>query len=554
MAMLTLTVALLLLFPLSSDASLSLLPQRCSPSSIRNSNRTGDSMCPLGSLGDSCAFQCDDGYFPIGKHVCQSYKSFVNYSWFGGRCAKNCENTPPCSSGALLRYNTSQNCYAQRCFSSSDELLRHITLSSYNVWKISRNSISGLYSDNVDLLQGDGVPGKDAATGVTGLGLIVECVANALGFENLETQQKKVIKTLETMSGLTNNVAFPRSPHSGFFVHFLDATTGESKDQNSCMMCTGLAMSGILFAKTYFEHVDPNSGLTKKISNLSIALWESTHFENLLCDSSSPPVVSNQSKSGTGIPMVQSFDESCKGVQYPSLDDGYYHFNEEHYTVHFAYQKQFCSPEGKSKNNRGLESMWDAWEGRRLHPSLSYQGYNLLSKWSGYIVQLPYYTSYSFNSDPDYVKLFKNHWLADWLYYNGSYNAGDRGRYGLGAGPTLPYCSDGAGYIADQIDQGQSFCRMYSPYITAGYLPIAKDIIKPQLLELLEDGESVLNFNRTSHILWRKSLLDPTFTQGYGITMVDFSSELLGLATLYVDKDFFPRYTKYFDNVSGCTL
>ena len=61
---------------------------------------------------------------------------------------------------------------------------------------------------------------------------------------------------------------------------------------------------------------------------------------------------------------------------------------------------------------------------------------------------------------------------ADWAYYNSStLNAGDDGRYGLGAGPTDRSCSSG-GYSADQIVKGGpvcphckagSHCRMYSP-------------------------------------------------------------------------------------------
>ena len=46
---------------------------------------------------------------------------------------------------------------------------------------------------------------------------------------------------------------------------------------------------------------------------------------------------------------------------------------------------------------------------RRLHPDDSYQGYELLSMWSSYLVQLPYYMVHTFNSDPVYQRLFKSH-------------------------------------------------------------------------------------------------------------------------------------------------
>ena len=181
---------------------------------------------------------------------------------------------------------------------------------------------------------------------------------------------------------------------------------------------------------------------------------------------------------------------------------------------------------------------------------------------------------------------------ADWAYYNSStLNAGDDGRYGLGAGPTDRSCSSG-GYSADQIVKGGpvcphckagSHCRMYSPCKTrhatctpdccatsvanlksfsisdpkllctcvanlksipvsdaiAGYLPAAPEVIKPQLLQLLAAGESVYPVPNTSYkVLWRKSMLHPGWSQGYGLTMVDFSSELFGLSTLWLGSDF----------------
>ena len=44
-------------------------------------------------------------------------------------------------------------------------------------------------------------------------------------------------------------------------------------------------------------------------------------------------------------------------------------------------------------------------------------------------------------------------------------------------------CSEGSGYVADRIDGSSiSHCVMYSPYITAGYMPLEPDTISAQLL------------------------------------------------------------------------
>lgn len=145
-------------------------------------------------------------------------------------------------------------------------------------------------------------------------------------------------------------------------------------------------------------------------------------------------------------------------------------------------------------------------------------------------MHLPYFMTHSFNSDEYYSKLFASHWQADRAFYHDEQQAGEAGRYGLGAGPTPQWCSEGAGYLADRIDEGSSFCRMYSPYITAGYLPAEPETITADILDILADGDAVLPFNvgdhtnhpvnafgtNVLHILWRKSMLDPAWLQGYG--------------------------------------
>ena len=55
--------------------------------------------------------------------------------------------------------------------------------------------------------------------------------------------------------------------------------------------------------------------------------------------------------------------------------------------------------------NTPIDAMWKAWQARRLNPDVSWKdptsgkSFPLLSLWPSYIVQLPYFTSHSFNSD-----------------------------------------------------------------------------------------------------------------------------------------------------------
>lgn len=196
----------------------------------------------------------------------------------------------------------------------------------------------------------------------------------------------------------------------------------------------------------------------------------------------------------------------------------------------------------------GIERMWASWQGRRLHPNTMYNGHELLSVWSSYLVHLPFYMTHSFNSDDAYVELFQSHWKADVEYYRSEAMSSGDHRYGLGAGPTAQWCS-GVGYEADKIHLsgpvGVNHCRMFSPYAVAGYMPAAPQLIEQQLLQLLADGETVLQVpDSENYILWRKSLLDKGWSSH--VTLVDFSSELFGLSTKWLGVDFFRKNTDYF--------
>lgn len=304
-------------------------------------------------------------------------------------------------------------------------------------------------------------------------------------------------------------------------------------------------LAGAFFLRDYIAKETPHG--SAELTALVGELWDSIRFDSILCANNA------LTPTGTGIPMTLSLTgDECGPVQEPQTD-GFYQFNEEHYTIWFAYEKACAGQPAGHCSNAAIEAMWDAWQGRRLHPNHAYDEIELLSAWSGYIVHLPYYTTHTFNSDPAYQTLFRNQWLADRAYFDASDHASERGRYGLGAGPVAPWCSEGMGYLADRLNGGgKSHCRVYSPYITAGYLPAAPGPIRAQILALLEDGESVVSIPSTDYVvLWRKSLLDPgwpSHTDGARarFTLVDLSSELLGLSTLFLPTGFYPSSTDYF--------
>ena len=97
---------------------------------------------------------------------------------------------------------------------------------------------------------------------------------------------------------------------------------------------------------------------------------------------------------------------------------------------------------------------------------------------------------------------------------------------------------------------------MYSPYAVAGYLPAAPLTIKRHLLNLLATGEAVMplphadgggegRHGRGLFTLLRRSMLEAGWSQESHVSMVDFSSELFGLSTIWLGTDFYVNNTQH---------
>jgi hypothetical protein len=91
----------------------------------------------------------------------------------------------------------------------------------------------------------------------------------------------------------------------------------------------------------------------------------------------------------------------------PPANDGYYNFNEEYYTIWFAYIQSQQNNGGTAAP--GIQKMWDKYDGRKKHPNKHYKGYDLLSKYSCYVPHLTYYMVNPFNTDDDFKRLFSDH-------------------------------------------------------------------------------------------------------------------------------------------------
>ena len=180
---------------------------------------------------------------------------------------------------------------------------------------------------------------------------------------------------------------------------------------------------------------------------LAAQLYDSVDFKSILCDSTTGLI----SPEGEGIPFTigtaaSSHPNMCgKATAYPDAD-GLYEFSEAHNMVYLAYQQACGAQRPGQCNYTNIELMWNRWQKRRNSPNHHYTNYPILSTSGGYMLQMLYYTTNSFNNDTRYQELFHNHWLADESFYKQALYAGKRGRYGLGEGPESKWCNEQKSY------------------------------------------------------------------------------------------------------------
>jgi len=538
------------------------------------SSRKPGSECFADKLGDECSYECDTGYIAVGRHVCQTItiqgQIWKDKSFFGGNCYRLCPDTSsPCPEGQVpLRVNTSDAegaCMHTTCL-TPDDAFRNVARGNYELWRRARGNRSGCYSDSVDLTSDKPKPlgGSD----MTGLGLIMECIAVSMGWISRKEFLDRTNQTLSALAGqLGPGWNFTRGP-KGWMPRYFDQIDGtvlpegtEKKDRPGkgktwSVMSTGLSYVGILFVQTFLLRDQQQSSTeTGEIITLASKLMDMVDWHSMLCiqkfnTTTEDDVIS--SYNGTGIPFLMNDDGSCQSIEWPE-EDGYYPYSEE-ITAAWLAVSEVCGHKGQEKCSMpAMVDMWKKVIGRVQHPNIEFMGYKMATKWSAYLMQLPFYTVHPANTEEKFLEAFKNQWLADWADYNSSVFYGDSSRYGIGAGPDMTWCS-GVEYLADQYtdDPNDGKCRTWSPYSVAGYLPAAPEVIKQHLLQMLANGEATIRVPGTDyHVLWRKSIIDPAMNWTSYITMVDLAGELFGLSTLWLGVDFYRKNTDHFNPYRG---
>ena len=255
----------------------------CAPAALANSNRDALNPCSaeLGdesrvghwaSTGTECTYACDEGYFPIGRHVCQWHdvvktnattgekswdQSDIEHSFSGGRCQRLCSGSQTCNSTQSVRRHRDADddgdCFSTTCFSSGLDNLENVARGVFEVVSLSRDEKTGYYRDSTGEFGSDENDTRYSLD-ATGLGMMAETVACELEYQSMEDGLDKVIRTVGSLlyaSGKTSWLApvngdFKRDAR-GFFSHY-----SGTNQEHSSPMATGLAVASALFVKNYF--------------------------------------------------------------------------------------------------------------------------------------------------------------------------------------------------------------------------------------------------------------------------------------------------------------
>lgn len=544
---------------------------------ITNSNRQGSNACvctpdTYGNCdGQVCEYTCNEGFVAIGRHVYRRTYQHLGVTilvegFYGGRCARLCDGDVQCSSTQVpVRWRANadngEGCFRTKCVDAvsapacgigkcgvQESALMELVKGNWLMWVKARAKASGIYADHVNLHTGEISWGAGKAD-VTGMGLIMECVAHSLKLQTKSEAMEKVVTTLKTLAGDNADVKITRSPHGNFFPGVMDMVNGVTPVDalSGNVVATGILVGGVLFAKTYFERNYPFESMTEEIAHYANDLFESIEWDHMLCKDAQIDQL------GTNVAWTVLPDGKCTN---PSRidDSGRMQFHEGFVARWLGYEWA-CHVHMTSscENMRRVWKASNAFKSPGLpwgSPESQVGQTRLLSLGGAYIVQLPRFMAAPFMKDAAFMELFDNSWKAEKDFYTGfPYYASDR--YGLGAGPTAKWCA--GTNVSDRLDRDSQGCLTYTPSAVVGYMAGSDSVgnlAENDVLQFLAEGEAVdmianPDTGYEHPILGRRMLVDPTW-RPYAITMIDLSTELLGLAAYFLGPDFFKENTNHF--------
>ena len=400
----------------------------------------------------------------------------------------------------------------------------------YKFWQGYRDPRNGLYCDNQDFKSTTvcGPKNNFYSSAAVGMGMVAETVFAEIGLQNFTTSQSKIEETLNSFVNL-----WPQENNFGYFQHFCDdkfQVLAEYSTIDSAILVAGASFAGNYFGGNVKSLAD---NLLKQVDwSAAIPYEDDSQIYMVADDNANPPCL----KSPTRV------------------------FNE-YYLV--AYLAKITDP-----NNQKIQNFFQTYFGTTAKPvggsdgrpfTVTYEEYEALSDgksyWiSSFIPQFLRFLSRGFNQNPYYKQEMLVNWLkADQSFWRDSVQNlitpfevwGDNVEnkiFGCGAGD-----SPNSGYSVQKIlNVGPDYT--FSTQIMAGFLGVDSDAnqeILDNLNWLFDNGicRYTKNYDDGSfaNVLWRCSVSDSEWRANRP-TSIDFSSMVLGYATVYLDEYFFETF------------
>lgn len=379
-----------------------------------------------------------------------------------------------------------------------------------------RDPRTGQYLDAISL-HPNSTRENNSSVAATGMGLVSLAIGDATG--DIEQAQIQAVKTLSVLL----NPAYSKRSAQGWFRHWFNAHDGSdnqmSRIDGYSTIDTAILVAGAQLSASYFKknNQDPENILEL----MADRLLQSINWASAISDAGLGRLYLNYSLDKE-IPQQSTgkFNEyilvACMGKQ-AEEKKGEVGPMTQFWRRHFA--KTDLLPKKIFRGQRGSVELLTDFPLHFL---------------SSFTIQFAYFLCGDVNSNPDYVRYFKNAMRADRAWF--SEQSGSRAAYwGLGAGQALQ-----GKYAANAI--GKNSDLIVSPHIVAGFIPEEPDIVR-DLLTMQRERSCLYSYGQYE-FLWRCTPRDFSVRLNR-VQAIDFSSLFLGLAVLHplVPRDFYQRYS-----------
>lgn len=379
-----------------------------------------------------------------------------------------------------------------------------------------RDPRTGQYLDAISLHAGS-LRENNSSVAATGMGLVSLAIGDATG--DIDRAQIQAVKTLS----LLLNTDYSKRSRQGWFRHWFNAHDGSdnsmSRADGYSTIDTAILVAGALLSANYFKNKnkDPENILELMTDKLLQSIdWASAisdarlgrMYLNYDLQSETPQGSTGKFNEYILVACMGKLAEEKKNETGPMT---------QYWRRHYAQTESLPKKIFQSRSG-SVELLTDF----PLHFL------------SSFTIQFAYYLCGDVNSNPEYIRYFKNAMRADRASF-AELSPNRAGYWGLGAGQALH-----GKYAANAIRKNPDL--IVSPHIVAGFIPEAPEVLR-DLLTMQRERHCIYSYAQYE-FLWRCTLQDFSVRLNR-VQAIDFSSLFLGLAVLHssVERDFYQRYS-----------